>query len=113
MRPLRHLGRVALMAGAVTVAAVAPVPAHAEGDVGFHYPTSWVELQKMKPMEVMHMMDSDKSGYVTKEEFLKFQEEVFNKMDREKTGKVTAEEWMGHKPAKMETKETKETTKDK
>jgi len=56
---------------------------------------SWAQIQKMKPMDVMHMIDTDKKGYVTKEEFMKFQEQFFDRMDKDHTGKVTAEQWMG------------------
>ena len=33
--------------------------------------------------------------YVTREEFLKFHEELFDKMDKDHTGKCTMSEWMG------------------
>jgi hypothetical protein len=103
---LKGVGRFAAMAGAVALASTMVVlPARAQtSESGFHYPSSWVELQRMKPMEVMHMMDADRKGYVTKEEFLKFQEEVFNKMDKDKTGKITKEQWMGQKSKKGSTK---------
>jgi len=56
---------------------------------------SWAQLAKMKPMDVMHMIDTDKKGYVTREEFLKFQEQLFDKMDKDHDGKVMGSEWMG------------------
>jgi hypothetical protein len=56
---------------------------------------SWAYLTRMKPMEVMHMIDTDKKGYVTREEFMKFQEQFFDKMDKDHDGKVEASEWMG------------------
>src|SRR2546422_8706544 len=56
---------------------------------------SWASLTRMKPMEVMHMIDTDKKGYVTREEFMKFQEQLFDKMDKDHDGNVTASEWMG------------------
>jgi hypothetical protein len=61
---------------------------------------SWAALRKMKPMEVMHMVDEDKKGYVTKEEFMKFQEQFFDRMDRDHDGKISAQEWMGGKAGK-------------
>ncbi len=56
------------------------------------YLSSWNALRKMKPMEVMHMVDADKKVYVTREEFMKFQEQFFDRMDRDHDGKVTAQE---------------------
>ncbi len=89
-------GRVALL----VLSAALAVPASAQ-ETGFHYPSSWLEYRKMEPMPAMHMMDTDKKGYVTKEEFMKFQEEFFSRMDKDHDGKVTADEWLGHKPGKM------------
>ncbi len=93
-------GRVALLCLSAALATIASVPASAQ-ESGFHYPSSWLEYRKMEPMPAMHMMDSDKKGYVTKEEFMKFQEEFFSRMDKDHDGKVTADEWLGHKPGKM------------
>lgn len=45
-------------------------------------------MQKMKPSQMYKMMDKDKDGYVTKEEFLKFQEQVFNSWDKNNTGRL-------------------------
>jgi hypothetical protein len=56
-------------------------------------PASYAAMMKMKPMALMHMMDKDKKGYVTKEDFMKFHEAMFEKMDKNKDGKITKEEW--------------------
>jgi EF hand len=64
--------------------------------------SSWAAMRKMKAMDAMHMIDSDKKGYVTKEEFMKFQEQFFEHMDRDHDGKVTAKEWMGTGAARKE-----------
>jgi Ca2+-binding EF-hand superfamily protein len=56
---------------------------------------SYAQLMRKKAMEVMHMMDADKKGYVTREEFVKFQEQFFDRMDKNHDGKVDAKEWMG------------------
>jgi hypothetical protein len=45
-------------------------------------PATHTALQKMKPVDVMHAIDTDGNGYVTREEFMKFQEELFRKIDR-------------------------------
>ena len=56
---------------------------------------SYDQLARMKSMEVMHMIDKDNRGYVTREEFLNFQERFFDRMDQGHDGKVDADEWMG------------------
>jgi Ca2+-binding EF-hand superfamily protein len=53
-----------------------------------HMPPSPAAMQKMKPSELYNMMDKDKDGFVTKEEFLKFQEKVFDHWDKNHTGRV-------------------------
>jgi hypothetical protein len=53
-----------------------------------HMPPSPAAMQKMKPSQMYMMMGKDKDGYVTKEEFLKFQEKVFDNWDKNKTGKL-------------------------
>ncbi len=59
------------------------------------FPKSYSDFVKMKPMEIMKMMDKDKRGYVTKEEFMKFHEQMFDKMDKNKDGVLSREEWIG------------------
>jgi hypothetical protein len=56
-------------------------------------PPSYGAMMKMKPMDVMHMMDTEKQGYVTREQFMKFHEAMFEKMDKNKDGQVSAKEW--------------------
>jgi hypothetical protein len=87
--------RMTLAAAALLTALAAPAaraisPSTAE-DVH-----SYTQLQKMKAMDVMHMIDTDKKGYVTREEFMQFQQKLFDQMDANKDGKVDAKEWMGH-----------------
>ena len=53
-----------------------------------HMPPSPAAMQKMKPSELYNMMDKDKDGFVTKEEFLKFQEKVFDSWDKAHTGRL-------------------------
>lgn len=86
----RILAAAALLA-AIAAAPAAPAAAPNTTDEA----RSWAQLAKMKPMDVMHMIDTDKKGYVTREEFLKFQEQLFDKMDQDHDGKVMASEWMG------------------
>src|SRR6266403_1484592 len=85
-----------ILAAAALLAAIAATPAaRAATPTTTDEARSWGQLAKMKPMDVMHMIDTDKKGYVTREEFLKFQEQLFGKMDQDHDGKVTASEWMG------------------
>jgi hypothetical protein len=58
-------------------------------------PASYDELHRMKAMQVMHEMDMDKKGYVTREEFMKFMEQLYDRMDKNHDGKIDANEWMG------------------
>jgi sulfatase maturation enzyme AslB (radical SAM superfamily) len=57
-----------------------------------HIPT-FASMEKMKVMDVMHMIDTEKSGKVTKEQYMKFMEAVFDKMDTERTGVLSEEQW--------------------
>jgi Ca2+-binding EF-hand superfamily protein len=56
-------------------------------------PSSGAAMMKMDPAKVFDMMDSDKKGYVTKEEFLKFQEQLFQTWDKDKSGRLTKPEF--------------------
>lgn len=58
-------------------------------------PSSYAAMMKMKPMDMMHMMDPEKTGSVTKDQFMKFHEAMFDKMDKNKDGKLSREEWLG------------------
>ena len=58
-------------------------------------PAEYVKFLKMKPMDVMHMMDVGKKGHVTKEEFMKFHEAMFENMDKNRDGQISAQEWLG------------------
>jgi hypothetical protein len=58
-------------------------------------PSSYAALMKMRPMEVMHMMDAGKKGYVSKDEYMKFHEMLFDKMDKDKDGQLSRAEWEG------------------
>jgi hypothetical protein len=82
----------------------APLSAVAGGSSGGGVPPEWVHFQSMNPMDAMHMMDKDNKGYVTKEDFQRFQDEFFAKLDKRGDGKITADEWMGKPTGKNETK---------
>ena len=78
-----------LIAGAALLASTA---AFATSD---GYPGNYEYLGSQRPMEIMHMMDKGNKGYVTKEEFMKFHEEMWKRMDKNHDGKVSPEEWLG------------------
>jgi hypothetical protein len=65
-------------------------------------PAEFVNYLKKKPMQLMHMVDAGKKGYVTKEEFMKFHEEMFAKMDKDHDGKITPQEWLGRELRKSD-----------
>jgi EF hand len=56
-------------------------------------PAEFVNYLKMKPVDIMHMMDTTNRGKVTKAEFMKFQEEMFDKMDKNHDGFLDAREF--------------------
>lgn len=90
----RRTSRTILAAAVLLALALAPA-ARAETPTSTDQARSYAALLKMKPMEVMHMCDTEKKGYVTREEFMKFHEEIFEKIDRDHDGKLSVAEWMG------------------
>ncbi len=75
--------------------AVAASAAHAS-DIRSGAPPAWYAVNPgLEPMKLMHMMDADRSGTISREEFLKFHEELFDKLDTNHDGQIDAGEWMG------------------
>ena len=99
MLALRPTTRATALAFALTATAVgsflSPTSAKAQAFPFGDMPNSYAQFMKMKPMDAMHKMDAGKRGYVTKEEFMKFQEALFEKLDKNKDGQLSREEWMG------------------
>jgi len=87
---------------AATLAAVVIAPTLPSMARAFDIPSDWLNFIQMKGMRAMHAIDLDKDGFVTKEEFMKFQEQFFDRMDKDKDGKLTPEEWLGRKPTKKD-----------
>jgi hypothetical protein len=87
--PNRRSLRAAFI-GLALVTSSAALASDAKSDT---MPTSYMKLMKMDPMEVMHLIDKGTKGFVTREEFMKFQEQFFNKMDRDHNGRVSQVEW--------------------
>jgi hypothetical protein len=61
-------------------------------------PQNMAELMRMDPEHCMKMMDQKNKGYVTKEEFMKFQEQLWTNMDKNRDTQVDSTEF-GGKPA--------------
>jgi hypothetical protein len=67
-----------------------------------HMPINNAEYFQLKPMEAMHMIDTGNKGFVTKEEFMKFQENFFSTMDKDHDGKINIQEWLGREQRKSD-----------
>jgi hypothetical protein len=88
--PVRALG----LAGALLFISVSlPGPARAADTSSDQMKMTYSQFAKMDPMKAMKMMDRDDKGYVTREEFLKFQEKLFNNIPKQNPDRVTMEEW--------------------
>ncbi len=96
MKPATRATASSLAMAAVLVASLSFARIAQAADVSQDkMPASYAAMMKMKPMDVMHMMDTEKTGFVTKEQFMKFHEGMFDKMDKNKDGKLAREEWLG------------------
>jgi len=102
MRSPKNLRRTAAAAAALASLALVPGAALAAEEMRTGGPPAqYVEYLNMKEMQAMHMMDTGDKGFVTKDEFVRFHDELFDRMDKDHDGKVTSTEWMGgHKPSK-------------
>jgi hypothetical protein len=70
----------------------------AQDDSGQHkhtmkMPQNMRELMSMDPEHCMQMMDQKNKGYVTKEEFMKFQERLWSNMDKNRDKRVDKSEF--------------------
>lgn len=50
----------------------------------------------LRTMEMMHMIDSNKDGMVSKDEWVAYQERVFKALDKNGDGSLATEEFYGH-----------------
>jgi hypothetical protein len=92
----RSIARAALAGALVATLGASHAALAADASKEDKMPKTYSALMKMKPVEVMHMMDNGKKGFVTREEFMKFYEELFNRMDKDKNGKITEPEFTDH-----------------
>ena len=51
-------------------------------------PHTIAEMKAMKPSDMAKMMDTNKDGFVSKKEFMDFQEKFFKQLDKDNKGKV-------------------------
>jgi len=103
IKPLR-IGTRTLLSAAALVSSLVFIPAAqaaTEMPTGGP-PAQYIDFLKMKPMKAMHMMDVDHKGSVTKEQFMKFHEQMFDKMDKDHDGKLTPQEWLGREIRKSD-----------
>jgi hypothetical protein len=90
--------RAAAVAFSMTVmfASVGFAPSVRAADTSYDkVPGNYAAIVKMKAMDIMHMMDGGKTGFVDRQQFMKFHEAMFEKMDRNKDDKLSREEWLG------------------
>jgi hypothetical protein len=101
----RKVVRAATLATLFAVALVPPVvraqtggTGSSSGDTGSSdqsttkgkMPPTPAAMRKMQPQQIFNMMDTDHKGYVTKDDFMKFQEQLFNTWDKDKSGRIAA-----------------------
>jgi len=92
--PLRAL---ALLGAFLFISAVVPAPARA-ADTASDMHMTYAQFAKMDPMKAVKMMDPDNKGYVTREEFLKFQARLFDNIAKQNPERVTMQEWRNQAP---------------
>ena len=80
------------LTGLIVLATIACSAAAAEDMVLYATP-GYIEGLRTKDM--MHMIDADKDGSVSKEEWVAYQERVFVALDKNKDGFLEAEEFYG------------------
>jgi hypothetical protein len=81
--------------GLTTPLAAQAAEGQKQHDHGAQMPKSMAELMSMSPEQCMRMMDTKNAGFVTKEEFMKFQEQLWKNMDKNRDNKADASEWGG------------------
>ncbi|HMK14593.1 MAG TPA: EF-hand domain-containing protein [Burkholderiales bacterium] len=92
---LKSIG-MALFA-AMIMASFAPSAQSAQEDVQKLWQASGYATpgKGMRTMKMMHMMDTNKDGKVSKEEFMAYYEMVWNKMDTGHLGQIDVNKWIG------------------
>jgi hypothetical protein len=87
------------LAGALLFVSVAlAAPARASEASYDKMKMTFGQFAKMDPAKHMKMMDPDNKGYVTKEDFMKFQEKLWSNIPKQSPDRVTMEEWRRQAP---------------
>jgi len=89
---MRISNRSLALTASLALATVACVTANAEDMVLYATPGY---IQGLRTKEMMHMIDADKDGTVSKDEWLSYQERVFVALDKNKDGFLEADEFYG------------------
>ena len=79
------------MLGTAATLGLGALPALAAAPANTDLPRSVGELMNMSPMDVMHMMDTEHKGKVTKKQYMKFFSDLWDKMEKDKSGMVSME----------------------
>lgn len=81
-----------IAASALAACALAATAAHADDMVSFAtggYATG------LRTMEMMHLIDTDKDGTISKDEWIAYQKRVFDALDKDKSGFLDPAAFMG------------------
>jgi|ERR1700675_5006267 hypothetical protein len=87
--------RVVTLAGVALLASSALLPGLSMADdmrTGGP-PAEFAKFLQMKPIDIMHMMDTTNRGKVSKAEWMKFQGDMFDNMDRDHKGFLDARDF--------------------
>lgn len=89
--------RTTLAALALLAGAAAPAARAAVGPAGADFPrsTSSAQLTHGQSMDVMRGLDQVRQGRVTKQQFMRFMEDLYDRMDQEQAARVAAQSWAG------------------
>lgn len=93
MSRVTHARVLALASALLLTSVMLPAAAHAADTSTDKKEMTYGTFMKMDPAECMKMMDKAHKGYVTKKEFMKFQEQLFNNIPKKSSDRVTSEEW--------------------
>jgi len=77
--------------GTAATLGLGALPALGAAPANTDLPRSVGELMNMSPMDVMHMMDTEHKGKVTKKQYMKFFSDLWDKMEKDKSGMVSME----------------------
>ena len=86
--------RAMALGTALIALAAYPRPAKPSDASYDNMPMNYASMMKMEPMAIFHMMDRDKKGYVSRDDFMKFHQAMFDKMDKNKDSRLSEDEFI-------------------